>query len=231
MLKYNNKKEKFEVTIGDKTINYKKWTAKEQRDYLVLLEKTQGQEIDDMMVFNTLISPVIDEKTIVLTTNEQKLLLFEIRKKSIGETFKDIIECPKCKQETKVELEIDEVVRKFDKSNWGVAEKEGVKITFGDIKSNSERKKLKIKPNELIKYVYDDFYMHILEVEYEGEVYKPNKKIVENFFSDMPSDLSTFFFEEYEKMSDTLVLEYDFDCNCGHQEVVNYNQIPGLLWI
>jgi len=231
MLKYQSKEEKFKVKVGSKEINFRKWTTRDQRSYLELLEKQKAVDITDKMIFNTLIKPCIDEKNIVLSTYEQKLLLIEMRKEGIGKTFKDTIKCPQCELETKVELNLDEIIKEFKESNWGVLEKDDIKITFGEVKNNKD-KDILVPSKGLIKYVFNDFFLHMQTIEYNGEVHEvKNIKIVDEFFNDMPSITSNYFFEEYEKMTDKLVLEYDVDCVCGHQHTVNYDRIPGLLWI
>jgi len=238
MLKYIQKKEKFNIKIGSKEINYIKWTGKHQRDYLIALEKSKETDVTDKMIFDSLIKPCIDEKNIVLSQNEQRLLLIDMRKKGIGETFEDEIECPICKNKKKVKLKLDDIIKEFKESKWDVIEKDDIKITIGEIKSNKD-KDILIPSNGAIKYVFNDFFLHIKSIEYNGEVHEvKNIKIVDKFFQDMPSDVSMYFFQEYEKMTDKLVLEYDFicdneDCDSKIDEpyVVNYDRIPGFLWV
>ncbi len=222
------------TTIGSREIKFTAWTAKHERLYLSLVEDKKDS-ISDEDIYNTLIKPCLilkkDEKDIVLSTNEQKLILIKIREKSIGETIEDKHECKHCGVETDIKVKLDDIVT-YKESNYKLFEYEGLKITLGDINSNKDKKRLKIDDGA-VAYVFTDFLLHIQKVEMDDDIHENISFMDKKSFIDtLPTMIFDKLFESYQTMVDTLNIEYKWKCpKCKKEEDIDYNQIPGFLWI
>lgn len=227
-LKYTPK-ENLVAKIGDKEIEFTPWTAKNEREYLQLLEK--DTPVTDKDIYDTLIAPSIKDKTIVLSSDEQKLLMIEIRKESLGKTFKDTIKCGKCEEEIEQEISIDEVVS-YKKSSWEPIVVEDMTFILGDIKTNKAKEKL-TADRGVVNYIFTDFMLHVHSIEINGEINdKFTFKELNDFMDSLPAKIFDEVFEKYQEQVDVLKLEHSFICpKCGHSDVISYGNIPGFLWV
>ena len=222
----------YESVIGDKTIKFKAWTAKNERDYLELLEKGQGENpeaIGDKQLFDILIKPCIEDPKLVLSAAEQKKLIIDIRKESISDVIIDTIKCDECGLKTDIEIKIDSIM-KYVKSDFKEVEAKDLKFNFGPITDNSKKESLKLE-NGIVKYIFEDFMMHIISIEINGEVETEfSKKELEKFINSLPSKIFDKVFEAYQEQIDKLDLDYEFECSCGETKIVDYTYIPNFLW-
>jgi len=215
--------------IGDKEIKFKEWTAKEERQYLKLLEK-QDDNVTDKMLYDILIKPCLEDKTLVLSGMEQKKLLIDIRIKSISEYLEDEHKCEKCGETSEIKVKLEDIMT-FKKSSYKTIEVKDIKFNFGEIRSNKEKEKLSLK-NGLVEYIYQDFLIHIHSIEMNGEVQdKFTKPELSDFIDSLPTKVFDEVFDEYQKMVDELDIEYKWTCDkCSHEETIDYTYIPNLLW-
>jgi hypothetical protein len=216
--------------IGSRQIKFRQWTAKEERNYLSLIEK-ESEDFNDKTIFNTLIKPCIEEKDVVLSAAEQKKLLIDIRIKSIGDTFKDKITCSNCGKESEVEINLDEIM-KYMPSTFKDVEVGDIKFYMGPIENNKEKDVLKIKDG-IIEYIFNDFLLHIRKIEIRGEVNEGYSfKELKKFTDSLPTSIFDKLFEEYKDMVDEVQLKYNFVCpECQYEEEKEYDDIPDLLWV
>lgn len=221
------------ITIGEKEFEIEIWTAKNQREYLSLIEKKKDNTTDKD-IFDTLIkSCIIKGSEYLLTPSEQKYLLVEIRKESLGDTIKEKNhECPKCKEKNNIEVKYDDVTA-YRPSNFSALTVDDVTITFSelDAKKSKERDKLNTKEG-LVNYVFDDFLLHIEKIEMDGESYdKFTLGDLREFSNSLPSKIFEEFFESYQEMVDSLDIKFSHSCpNCGEIEDISYDSIPNFLW-
>jgi len=215
--------------IGEKEIKFRQWTAKEERQYLKLLEK-QEDNITDKMLYDILIKPCIEDKNIVLSGVEQKKLLIDIRIESISEFLEDTHTCKKCNAEDEIKVKLKDIMN-YKPSNYGTIDSHDIKVTFGELKSNKDKEKLSLK-NGLVEYIYQDFLLHIHSIEKDGEVYdKLTKREIQDFIDSLPTKVFDDIFDAYQKMVDELDIEYKWICpSCGEEETIDYTYIPNLLW-
>jgi len=220
--------------IGEKEIKFKQWTAKEERKYLTTMENDKTK-VTDKLIFDILIAPCIEDKNIVLSVSEQKMLLIEIRKVSIGETFKDKITCAECKEVTERVINISDACT-YTPADYDIIETSlnDDKFIFdiSDIKSNKDKDRL-ILDNGIINYIFTDFLLHINSIDVNGELTeKFSFKELEKFMDSLPTKIFDEVFEKYQLMIDILDIRYDFTCpHCNEDETVEYSNIPNLLWI
>jgi len=226
---------KYTSKIGDKEIKFRSWTAKDERTYLKLLENLEkkGDEdegLTDKMIYDTLILPCIEDKKIVLSTPEQKMLLIDIRIKSISEYLEDDYECPECNDITHIKVKIADIM-KFKKSTYADIDVKDLKFSMGSITNNNDKERLNMKGG-IVDYIFKDFLLHIKKIVIKDEVQdKFTLKDLERFIDGLPSKIFDEIFEKYQDMVDDLEIEYDFECpSCGHKEKIDYTVIPNLLW-
>ncbi|MHB8098006.1 MAG: T4 family baseplate hub assembly chaperone [Sulfuricurvum sp.] len=221
------------ISIGEKEFEIEIWTAKNQREYLSLIEKKK-ENTTDKDIFDTLIkSCIIKGSEYLLTPSEQKYLLVEIRKESLGDTIKEKDhECPKCKELHNIEVKYDDVTE-YRPANYSAMTVDDVTITFAelDAKKSKERDKLNTKEG-LVNYVFDDFLLHIEKIEMDGEVYdKFTLAELREFSNSLPSKIFEEFFEGYQKMVDSLDIKFNDSCpHCGEVQEISYDSIPNFLW-
>ena len=109
-IEYNNT-----AIIGDKKFKFKPWNTKNEKDYLIAVESEK--DIDDKMLFDILIRPCLEDTEVVLSVNEQKMLIIEIRKKSLGTTFPMRYACSSCGQVNDIDISFDSIV-KYKQDNY-----------------------------------------------------------------------------------------------------------------
>lgn len=215
--------------IGDKEIKFKQWTAKEERNYLQLIEK-EDSEINDKVVFDTLLAPCIEDKEIVLSASEQKKLLVDIRIESISDSIVDNHKCSNCGKETDINVKINDCLT-YKKSNYEEVQVKDLKFVFEEIKTNKEKEKLNLNDG-VVNYIFTDFLLHIKGVEINGEMQETfSFRELSKFIDKLPTKIFDEVFEKYRDMTDDLIIEHKFICNkCNNEETIDYTHIPNLLW-
>ena len=215
--------------IGDKEIKFKQWTAKDERKYLQLMEK-EDAEINDKVIFDTLLAPCIEEKDIVLSASEQKKLLIDIRIESISDEIEDTHECVSCGKTSEIKVKIKECMT-YKKADFKEIEVSDLKFVFGPIKTNKEKEKLNINDG-IVNYIFTDFLLHIKGIEINGEMQEDfSFRELTKFTDKLPTKIFDVVFEEYRNMVDDLTVETEFVCpSCDKKDTVDYTHIPNLLW-
>ena len=219
----------YESKLGDRVIKFKAWTAKNERDYLELLEKGP-EDISDKLLFDTLIVPCIDDKKIVLSSAEQKKLIIDIRKESISDEIEDTRTCENCEEVTEIKFKIDSIME-FVPAKFKDVTVKDIKFSFGPLTNNKQKENLKLEDG-VIKYIFEDFMLHIKSIELNGEdISDFKKKELNDFIHSLPSKMFDEVFEAYQEQIDKVNLDYEFTCpKCKHKEEIDYTFIPNFLW-
>ena len=227
LLKYETSYDKTSV-IGTEEYKFKVWTARNEREYLQLLER-DANTITDKTIFDILLAPCLENKDVVLSASAQKKLLIDIRKESISEDIIDKHTCTECGLETDINIKIDDII-KYKESSFQDISIDGIRFIMGPIRTNKEKDKLKLEEG-IVNYIFNDFLLHIHAIEIDGVIEdKFNWKELNKFIDSLPTKIFDKVFETYQDMIDTLELEYDFECSCSHKEKIDYTQIPNFLW-
>jgi hypothetical protein len=215
--------------IGDKQIKFRQWTAKDERNYLKLLEKDDS-EITDKVIFETLLAPAIEDKEVVLSASEQKKLIIDIRCESISDIIEDEHECISCGKKTDLKVKISEVMS-YRKANYEEVQIKDLKFVMGPIRTNKEKDLLKMDKG-VVEYIFQDFLLHIHAIEINGELQeKFSHRELNKFIDKLPTKIFDEVFEKYQKMIDEVELEYKWTCpECETKETIDYTYIPNLLW-
>jgi len=177
------------IMFGDRMYVIRPWKTKDERNFLIkkasLPKNIQENEdkVKDLLI-NDLIKPcIIDGNTDVLSMNEIKKLMLDIRCLSVGELVEGItFKCTSCGVANQIDISIDEDTMKFipgDESLQKINDK--LSIRFKSL----PYKLISSKTNEL-----DFVYHSVQEIVYEGKSFKDfSKSDFETFFDEL--DLKT----------------------------------------
>ncbi|MEA3485391.1 MAG: hypothetical protein U9R03_01645, partial [Candidatus Aerophobetes bacterium] len=69
--------------------------------------------------------------------------------------------------------------------------------------------------------------------EIDGELQEGfSFKELQEFMDSLPTKIFDEVFEQYQKMTDSLDLKYEFTCpHCKTKETIDYTNIPNFLWL
>lgn len=227
-------KEFTKVNIGNKEIEISPWSTKDEKNYLKLLESAErdNRSISDDEIYNVLIKPVIKENDVVLSANEQKMLLIEIRKISISDEVTDIITC-ECGIDNSITKKIDDIV-KFTPSNFKEVKVQDITFVFDDIKYNKDKSKMKLQDG-LVNYIFTEFLLHIREIHYKDNIFKYGENMsfleLQEFIEDLSSSTFDTLFQEYHNMVDNIEIRIEATCSCSRHISKDYTSLPGFLWL
>jgi len=214
--------------IGDKTIYFKPWTTKNEKDYLLAIDSKDN--IDNTLLFNMLIKPCLKDKNLSLTLNEQKMLMIEIRKKSIGETFSLNFTCKKCKNVNQIDIELDKII-KYKPDNFKSVTIDNMVFEFKNSPSENLKARLDNCENS-IEYSFIELLIHISSIEINGEIedtFTFNE--LTEFIEDLPSSVFDKLFKEFKDMNGSLEFELKSHCMiCNEENDLNISSIPNFLW-
>jgi hypothetical protein len=226
-LKYKKEYNNIAV-IGDKKIKFTPWTTKNEKDYLIAVESEKN--IDDNLLFELLIKPCLEDQYIVLSNNEQKMLIIEIRKKSLGSTFPMRYVCTKCKQVNDIDVSFDQII-KFTPDNFKPVTIENMTFNFGNILSENLRRRLD-EAETNVDYAFVEMLLHIHSIEIDGKLedtftYEELKEFVE----DLPTYIFDELYKEFQKMKSSLDFSLKTFCIvCNTENEVEFDHLPNFLW-
>ena len=214
--------------IGDRTFKFRPWTTKDEKDYLIATEAEE--DITDIMLFDILIRPCLEEQEVTLSVNEQKMLLIEIRKKSLGGTFPMKYTCGECKKVNDLDVKFDNIIS-FSPDNFSTVTIDDVTFVFGEIPSENLKARLDgIESNTEFSFV--DFCLHIREIEIGGELNDTfTFEELYEFVESLPTHIFNGAFVQFQEMKSTLKFELKTYClMCNEENIINMDSIPNFLW-
>lgn len=222
-VEYNNT-----AIIGDKEFKFRPWTTKNEKDYLIAVESEEN--ITDKILYDILIRPCLEDPDVNLTTNEQKMLIIEIRKKSLGSTFPMRYACTSCNQVNDIDVNFDSIV-KFKPDDFYNVTIDGIIFEFGNILSENLKSKLD-NVSSKVEYAFIEFLLHIHSITIAGVkedtfTYDELKDYVES----LPTQIFDEAFTEFNKMKSDLTFELNTFClACNAENEVDFGHIPNFLW-
>jgi hypothetical protein len=216
--------------IGKKEINYLKWTAKTEREYIKLIE-TKGEDTTDKDIYDILIAPNIKEKDLVLSTNEQKLLLITLRRESFNKYLQDRIKCSECSNEQEIKADLNEICS-FKEHSFKEIVSQDLKVKFSPLKRNEDKSDIMLG-STVTEFLFSNFLVHVESITMNEETHTDLSFDDKwEFFDSLPVEIFDELFEAYLEMQDELVISVPFKCEkCSHEENLRYEQIPNFLWI
>jgi len=215
--------------VGLKEIKFKPWTTKNEKDYLIAVESEEN--ITDDMLYNILVRPCLEEPDIILSSNEQKMLMIEIRKKSLGTSFPMRFSCKKCKQVNDIDVSFDKIV-KFSPENWHDVQVEDIKFVFGSVVSENLRKKEEECTTNIDKS-FINMLIHIKEIHINDEVENTfTFQELKDFVEELPSTIFDTVYKEFLEMKSSLTFEFKTNCMiCGDSNDIDFSYLPNFLWM
>ncbi|MHB8098007.1 MAG: T4 family baseplate hub assembly chaperone [Sulfuricurvum sp.] len=220
---YNNT-----ARIGDKIFKFSPWTTKNEKDYLIAVESETN--IDDKLLFDILIRPCLEEQNVVLTTNEQKMLMIEIRKKSLGSTFPMRYTCTQCNQVNDIDVSFDNIIT-FTPDAFHDVTSEDITFTFGNIASENLKSRLDSVPTN-VDYAFTEFLLHIQSIEIEGKVEDTfTFDELKEFIEDIPTTIFDEVYKAFQEMKSKLEFSLKTICLvCGTENEIGFSHLPNFLW-
>lgn len=228
MLKYNVEYNNTAV-IGGTEYKFKPWTTKNEKDYLIAVESEDN--ITDGMLFDILIKPCLEDPDVILTTNEQKMLIIEIRKKSIGTTFPMRYSCTSCNQVNDIDVSFDNII-KYKPDDFHNVTVQDMEFEFGPIASENLKSRLDGLKNN-VEYSFTELILHIQSITIEGT--KEDTFTFDELNAFM-EDIPTYIFDEVYKAFTEMKSSLDFELKtmcaiCAAENEVELDHIPNFLWM
>jgi len=214
--------------IGGKEIHFKPWNTKNEKEFLIAVES--DEDITDSMLYELLVKPCIKEQDIVLDEYEQKLLMIEMRKKSIGSTFPLSYKCSNCKNLNEIEVELDDII-KYNEPKYDEVTVEDITISFGVPRTEKLIKRLDEVDTKVEKTFYN-FLIHINYIIIDGVKEDTfSFEELKDYIESLPTSIFDEFYEKYSAMSPNLRFELDQYCMfCNEKNQINLEGIPNFLW-
>jgi hypothetical protein len=215
------------IDLGDRKINFRPWTTKEEKNYLLALD--EENPFTEKQVYDILIKPCL-ETPIILDQEEMKYVLIKIREVSIGESFNLVYTCEECDSINNKSILLTDSVN-FKNSEYSETTVKDVTIKFGPIKSESALEKISLTDNIvdelLLKMVFSTEKIISQGKEYEAFT----SAEVSEFYDSLPTIIMDELVEKYKEMLPKLDIKMNCSCfKCGHKETFNLDSIPNFLW-
>jgi len=224
---YNHK-----VKLSSQVVYFKPWTTKNEKDYLILKESLpEGETITEQDLYECLIEPCIkpQSKKIVLDDIDKKMLMIEIRKISIGDTFQIERLCknPKCGQYLEFDVKLSDVV-KFKARTLKKITSQQCEIELQKPRSTKRIDEAKTK----VEKAYVEFILSVKGVDFNGE-YNNTFTFDEcyEFINSLPSKEFDELYDQFKEQKGSLHISGDFKCIfCGEEHNIEFSSIPNFLW-
>ena len=217
--KFENKQ--YEFNINGKTIKFRPWKTKDEREFLILKE-SEG-EVTFNQLYKSMALPCIEYDG-ELTQGEKQMILFEIRKKSYGESVDFNFTCGDCGSYNEAKFNIKDIV-KYSPSDFKPQIKDGFTVTYKD---PGDFDLTDVKEFDIEYY---SFLYHIDTITYDNEVHKDfTIEELSEFFDDMPAELFDFFYSGFVTRIETIEYTAKSTClNCKKEQDLEISQIPNLF--
>lgn len=228
---YFKTEEKFDREIkfkDDKIAFSRKWKVKDRRKLKELLIE-KGESITPIDIAGVLVFPCLKDSNILLTEEELKYALTEIRAHSISEdfTFKFICSNESCREENEQVIRISEI-NKAKYLPWSPVNIDGVEIEFGEL----------CTPKFYYDKLYDaktpeerfiiDLALHIVRVDTFEGVIKFEDMIAE--FDNMDTEFQDEIIKEYKKQRFSQDNIKECTCSkCGTTQAFMFDEIPDFF--
>jgi len=218
-----------EITIRPgKVVQARKWKVKDRKNLKKLIEE-RGEDISPIQLASVLIFPVLKDKDILLTEEEIKFLLSEIRAISISDKFKFNYICSNedCNKFNEQEIEIKDVNKpKFN--DWGIVKIDDIEIEFGEIVNSKFYYEKMYEFKDQSERNLADMAMHIVRVNDLEASIKFEQFML--YFNEMDTDQLDEIVQEYKKQKFIQDNEHECTCTfCGSKQKFIFDEIPDFF--
>jgi len=206
------------ANLKNKKIHFRKWKVKDKKE--ILKNKDNPEKLKTALVYNCL-----KDKNIVLTKEEYKYLLLQIRFASLKENIVYNFECKNCKSEFEYIANIDEIAKpKFSKENL---------ITVGEHTFEMQR----IQNREF----YENSLLNVSEaeadlIEFIFSIKSYNSDDVFGFeelneiINDLDIDIFSEIFSEWNRIKFRIDNVHSVKCpKCSHKTEYEFDYLPGFF--
>lgn len=214
-----NKVELFEVDLKHKKVKVRKWKAKDRKNFKkAMLEITEDNvENIDKKIFDSLVIPCIEDKSVALSNIEKQYILTYIRKISLGNSFKFKYTCDKCNHENNIELKIDDV-SKYNPSDLEIING----IEFSDIMNKKFYDENSDETDEIKEMAF-----RIKSIN--SDTSKGFNEVVE-YLEDLEIVEFDELFDAFKKMFPDIDNFYTVICEkCSAEKKYEFDEIPGFI--
>lgn len=204
------------LTVGEKTITISKWKGKNKKNFVKLLN---SDEPNEQKVMDTLVYSCIEEKDVILSTDEFRYVLSKIRALSLGENIDFEFYCEKCKEIFKRRIKISDTIR-YTYKDLKEIKIPGAMIKLGPVKN---------KEMYLNKIAEDPDFDMLFRIESinGNDTFTLNE--LENIIDDLDIDVLekvvSIFDEHKFKIDDTNTVT----CDCKHEMKFKFDELPDFF--
>jgi len=226
-----NIEEKYDHTLvirDDKQVKLRKWKVKDRKNFKKLIEE-KAENITPFELAAVLVFPCLEDKNILLSEEEIKYVLTELRSISISSDFNFTFMCQneECSEMNTIKLDLKDVSKPVS-SSWSAVTIDDIEIEFGE----------KCSPKFYYEKMYGaktpedrtltDLALHIVRVgEYDG-VIKFEEMMSQ--FEEMDTDFQDAIMSEYKKQKFTQDNLYECTCQkCNSKQTFIFDEIPDFL--
>jgi len=200
----------FTANLGNKKFKFRPWTTKNEKEYLIAIESEET--ITEKLLFDILIRPCLEDKNVVLTNDEQKMLIIEIRKKSLGSTFPMKYACSHCNNVNDIDISFDKIV-KFKESRYEDISIENMTFIFGDIQSENLKSRLDSSDSTSIEKSFIELILHIHAIEIDDRMEDTfSYEELFTFIESLPSYIFDELFSKFTNMKSSIEFSYISNC-------------------
>jgi len=214
---------KFVLKIGNKQIKFRKWKVKDKKKYI---NSTNTE--DDISIKEAIVYDCIDDKNIVLSEDEFRYALINIRAESVKTALVYNFECSSCENAYEFVTDVKDVVKPVFEKYKPIA------VVSSDTSYNIELGELcnrKFYEETMLKYKNEvdiaDFVLHIQS--FNGDVSLTFDEII-NIINEMDIDAFDKIFQEWVKTKFKLNMVSTVMCpHCNHEEQYLFDEFPGFF--
>jgi len=230
----------YPVEIGNKVIFVKRWTTKNEKEYLhaKLAINEESSEFDILdSIYESLVFPNCEreEEARQLSEPEKELLLIKMRQLSLGDTFTAFFICEHCKKKNKISLSLGETIKytapTFTTQKFDI-DGELVDVELFENTSVPAQKMMKEETNVIDRVVLE-LALSIKSIKIDNEIFDSftAKEMVEFLENEFP----TLQFDELIKNYNTQkgsINTNEIKCNCQKckkENIISFGEITNFL--
>lgn len=201
------------IQLKDQEITFRKWKGKDKKNFM---KEMSQPEPDEIKIMQALVYNCIEEKDIVLSTDEFKYVISMIRAASLGNEIDYNFFCTECENTVDRKYYITDIIKgKYGHGN--TIQSKGVDITLGEIR-NKEFYMKKIQEGSIF-----DFLLRIKEINGNDSF---DLEFLMDFFDDLDLDVLDDVLQQYDDIRFKVDDVNDFVCDCGHTESYHFDELP-----
>lgn len=219
----------YELKFGKKVVKYRGWKTRDEKAYLILTESKE--DISDKDMYETLVLPCLENKSMYFTDAELQMLIIEIRKKSLGETFdvKFICKNDKCKTVNDIQVNFEDIVD-FKNDTVNSIKIDNIEFFFTDIK-NQKLLENRTDGKTNVEKVFTEMVMRLEKLIIDDNVEDTfSYEEIAEYIDDLDTKVFDKLIEYYTTNLSTISLKGHLTCHrCGHDNEFVFDEIPNFL--